>query len=359
MKRRAILFDLPVVLVLGLAIAFVGAAVIRAQPPVPHPVEKGAASFEDCLACHRAGLGDGPPVPADHQPYDNETCGVCHSVAEFAAPAIPHPEERAGTPFEDCVSCHREGVNGAPAMPSDHQDRDNEDCALCHATHLLPGPAIPHPEKKEGTPFQDCVFCHRAGLVDAPVMRANHELHGNEDCTLCHATTRLAPPSLPHVRERACADCHRTGAYGAPLLPADHQAHGDEDCFVCHATAGLAAPAFPALAEGRQNCLSCHHDTVPEGARALEDIEHDHSIYTGDTCLSCHRPARETGITEGGSEETGERPRQSTTDGGRFVFLEGAEDAQMSWRDALLRRWAVIIAAAAISALVFTVFRPS
>lgn len=288
MKLRTIRFDILLVLVSSMVIVFVGATAVGAQPPVPHPVEKGGTSFEDCLGCHRSGIGDAPPLLADHQFYDNEDCGPCHAAAGFGPPAIPHPEETEGSPFEDCVACHRAGVGVATLMPADHQAHENQDCRGCHVATGPAAPAGPHPEETEGTPFEDCVFCHREGLVGAPVMPDDHQAYTNAECTTCHGTT--TPPSIPHLFERTCQDCHGAGAFGAPLLPADHQAR-ETGCFDCHATAGLEAPAFPPLLEAQEDCLWCHQDFVPEGVTAIEDIERDHSGLTGDTCLSCHRPA--------------------------------------------------------------------
>ena len=357
MTMKLSMTTLRCLLALGLTCAFLllvaGAA--NAQPPVPHPVERGGASFEDCLGCHRAGIGDAP-VPPDHRTYDNEACVACHGTPGLQPPSIPHPEDREDTPYQNCVGCHAEGLGDAPLMPADHQGHENEDCDVCHGAAGLAGPTIPHPAEREGTPFQDCVFCHRTGLVRAPVMAADHQAHDNEDCGLCHSTTGLAPPSIPHVSERSCADCHRTGAYGAPLLPADHQAHSEEDCFHCHSTTGLAAPIAPALMEGRQDCLSCHHDSVPEGVIALESSQHDHSVYTADTCLSCHRLRSETGIVEASTDETtGEVPADEV----RFVSVDVSEDAGPATRAALIQRWATIIGVSAICVAIALAFKRS
>lgn len=349
MKPQSIRFDFLLVPVSVVLIAFLGAAAVSAQPPVPHPVEKGGASFEDCLGCHRAGMGDAP-VPADHRPYDNETCAACHGAARLQPPSIPHPDDTEGTPYENCVGCHSEGLGAAPIMPDDHQEHENDGCVVCHGAEVLAGPVIPHPEEREGTPFEDCVFCHSSGLVNAPLMPTDHQAHDNEDCSLCHGTAGLAPPGIPHVRERTCADCHRTGAYGAHLLPPDHQSFGDEDCFACHSTTGVAAPVAPPQMNGRQDCLSCHHDPPPEGVPAPVSSDHDHSVYTSDTCLSCHRLASETEIVVATTDQTpaGEIPAGS---------LQLQVDEEQTARDALTQRWAIILVVSAICVAVFTLLR--
>ena len=122
MTMKLSMTTLRCLLALGLTCAFLllvaGAA--NAQPPVPHPVERGGASFEDCLGCHRAGIGDAP-VPPDHRTYDNEACVACHGTPGLQPPSIPHPEDREDTPYQNCVGCHAEGLGDAPLMPADHQ----------------------------------------------------------------------------------------------------------------------------------------------------------------------------------------------------------------------------------------------
>jgi len=108
--------------------------------------------------------------------------------------------------------------------------------------------------------------------------------------------------------------------------------------------------------EGRQDCLSCHHDSVPEGVIALESSQHDHSVYTADTCLSCHRLRSETGIVEASTDETtGEVPADEV----RFVSVDVSEDAGPATRAALIQRWATIIGVSAICVAIALAFKRS
>lgn len=65
--------------------------VVRAQPPVFHPLE---GRVDRCLACHRAGDLGAPGVPPDHVAYANQVCLSCHarpggSFVQLYAALIP------------------------------------------------------------------------------------------------------------------------------------------------------------------------------------------------------------------------------------------------------------------------------
>lgn len=80
---------------------------------------------------------------------------VAHANApeQSGPPQIPHAKEGR----TDCLSCHQQGVNGAPKYPTDHAGRTNDICVACHAfkaiapaaattpprpRHLLPAPRL-------------------------------------------------------------------------------------------------------------------------------------------------------------------------------------------------------------------------
>src|SRR5450759_4788181 len=48
--------------------------------------------------------------------------------AQGGPPQIPHAKEG----HTDCLSCHQQGLNGAPKYPPDHTGRTNDMCVACH-----------------------------------------------------------------------------------------------------------------------------------------------------------------------------------------------------------------------------------
>ena len=97
-------------------------------------------------------------------------------------PAVPH----AVTSKDDgyCLSCHQDGVNGAPKAP--HPDRDN--CTGCHEAKEVvsagdAGTAPRIPPTVTATDDDSCLGCHRDGAGGAP--RTAHV--DRTGCTSCHA----------------------------------------------------------------------------------------------------------------------------------------------------------------------------
>ena len=80
-------------------------------------------------------------VAADDHPesYDDDA-----KYAEDAPPVIPHPVEDNAS-GEDCLACHKEGLNGAPLSP--HAIRIN--CTQCHVRSDLSDPKKHKKDKKD------------------------------------------------------------------------------------------------------------------------------------------------------------------------------------------------------------------
>ncbi len=49
-----------------------------APPQIPHSLEGRLA----CLACHQAGVGEAPAIPAEHSGRTNEVCLSCHKTKQ-------------------------------------------------------------------------------------------------------------------------------------------------------------------------------------------------------------------------------------------------------------------------------------
>jgi hypothetical protein len=131
--------------------------------PVPVPIPHTLDGREQCFTCHDIGAVDAPPVPAGHE-EDVELCTTCHAVwlapaiAAIAAPAIPH--DVVG--YEDCLMCHKMGVGNAPRRPDNHNGLESSICQACHTSvgegesegaPPVGAPLIPHP--LEG--YESCI----------------------------------------------------------------------------------------------------------------------------------------------------------------------------------------------------------
>lgn len=122
-----------------------------------------------CALCVAAGLGAWTAC-GDEQ--DDE-----------GAPAVSHSVTATDDAY--CLGCHKDGINGAPQSP--HPDRT--DCTGCHTATASGGddagtgdaPSIPH--DVTATDAQSCLSCHKDGADGAPV--TPHPDRGN--CTGCHA----------------------------------------------------------------------------------------------------------------------------------------------------------------------------
>lgn len=293
-----------------------------APPPITHDL----VGREECLMCHKMGIGYAPRIPENHEALPVDLCQTCHSpgpgevrreetpVAGLTPPQVPHPlEDRT-----DCRLCHETGVGDAPQFPADHADRANEVCSVCHslslaeeapATAVAP-PQVPHPVENR----TDCRLCHETGVGDAPEFPDDHADRGNEVCLVCHLVVApqetptstdaggAEPPLIPHSLENRgdCRLCHESGLGGAPQFPADHAGRANEVCLVCH---GLAAreerltgveededddepPSVPHSLENRNDCRLCHES----GVGGASEFPGDHADYENEVCQVCHEP---------------------------------------------------------------------
>jgi hypothetical protein len=114
---------------LGLVLATAAHAQAAKPPAVSHTVEGRA----QCLMCHKTGVMEAvPDAPASHVDRPNEACLWCHAadaaIQTKEAKAITHSLEGKA----QCMMCHSGKLEGMPAAPEDHSDRDVKYCTLCH-----------------------------------------------------------------------------------------------------------------------------------------------------------------------------------------------------------------------------------
>ena len=277
-RRHTLLTTIRVsVLFLTLASLFIVARSALAQPPVPHSLE----GREACLSCHQEGLGGAPAVPEDHEDRTDATCTVCHSLADEGPtqpPAMPH----ALVGRSDCLFCHQDGVGGATIIPEDHDGRTNEQCGTCHQPEAAPeaSPAPSGPPSPTPLPIPTAII---------------HPTAEENTCATCHTDLDDAQAlivsewedSIHATRDVGCADCHG-GDPGAEKI----------NDSMSPAEGYVGAPnkvTIPGL------CASCHADPVlmrqydlptDQFAKYQESV-HGRALYeNGDlnvaTCVDCH-----------------------------------------------------------------------
>ncbi len=286
----------------------------RGEPPkIPHSL----TGRENCVACHQTGVGGAPKFPDDHVSRTNELCKFCHEPAAVTAPAKPaaggpNPIPHSLQGRDNCLACHKDGVGGATKIPASHAGRTNDICRTCHqpATGGPPGAAVPTPGAAVAipvpTPIQypfapgqnSCMNCHRtlAGKHKEITSAWESSVHANRGvrCPDCHggdpsatsASAAMSPAAnyigVPDKQKipGLCASCHARPElmrqYDIPVdqyakyLESQHGqllAAGDQrvaTCFDCHdghatrqkndPSAKVYATNVPAL------CASCHSD---------------------------------------------------------------------------------------------------
>jgi|GEM_PF-1263300 len=215
------------------------------------------------------------------------------SVTVLAQPPVPHDEEEAGISYEDCVSCHRTGQDGAPLLAVDHIGHNNHDCRVCHGTTgMVDAPSTSHPIAGWG----DCRGCHERWenqeLIEIPnVIESDfdHTVYESGTCLSCHPEGQGYYEGVPTV---ACGVCHPKSAEAETI---HNGLEAWVDCVDCH-QAAAHYPHDPESVRSRDDdCTSCHHDREGHWTSDRADVGYslsDH-IARGDPharvdCSACH-----------------------------------------------------------------------
>jgi predicted CXXCH cytochrome family protein len=314
----------------------------QAQPPaqgggppnIPHDLQ----GRDDCLACHQAGLGGAPKVPADHAGRPSTICRSCHQPAQPSGGEIPlvvptpiaHP--KASSPQDSCVSCHSNLGGDSAKVVSDWQNSIHSQrgvgCADCHG-------GDPTKATKEAAMSSAAGYVGKPNMVDIPALcgscharveamrqydlptdqfaQYQQSVHGKKlalgdpnvaTCFTCHdghGTKEVNDPSAkvyPLNVPALCASCHSDTQLMAPYgIPTNqyqlYQAsvHGvallqKQDlraptCATCHGTHGAAPPGF---AEVANVCGSCHSATQDYYLKS----QHASNAPGTPKCVTCH-----------------------------------------------------------------------
>jgi hypothetical protein len=126
--RHSILVTAVLLLGPGVATALAQEESATKPPAVSHELDGRA----ECGMCHMSGMEGMPQAPADHEGRENSTCLWCHAgdaaMQTATPPAVPHELEGR----DECGMCHSSGMEGMPQSPADHEGRPNDSCLLCH-----------------------------------------------------------------------------------------------------------------------------------------------------------------------------------------------------------------------------------
>jgi nitrate reductase gamma subunit len=268
---------------LACALALLAALAASAQSPIPHPVEEDGVSFEDCVGCHRAGVEGAPLLAADHAQHNNGDCRNCHPTTGMEAPLVNHPVQG----WTDCRGCHERGRE-YESIPSildseyDHGIYFGQTCLSCH----LVADEYPADQSPIG-----CGVCHPKSV------QATNFHNGPErwvECVDCHEGAENYPHNLTKMRTRNedCLACHydlEASVYSS--RPDDRhysltnhvgrsEPHASVDCSTCHLEIATVAHNPET---GRIEVVLPEH---PEG-KAPDSPELAKIVREVD-CLRCH-----------------------------------------------------------------------
>ncbi|MGM0578819.1 MAG: hypothetical protein ACQEXJ_24060 [Myxococcota bacterium] len=162
-----------------------------------------------CVSCHGVHgiLGPDSPRSTVHPQSLPETCGTCHSDAEYMAGY----ETLEGDPLPtDQVAKLRDSIHGRALL--EEGELGAPACNDCHGKHAARPPEV-------SSVSQVCRTCHLAQgrLFDGSAHKEAFEAHGWAECGVCHGNhdiDRATDAMLGPGDEGVCQDCHAEYAGG-------------------------------------------------------------------------------------------------------------------------------------------------
>ena len=215
------------------------------------------------------------------------------ALTAFAQPPAPHDEEEDGVSYEDCVYCHRTGQDDAPLLAADHALHQNEDCRVCHATTgMVDAPGVSHPTAN----WDDCRGCHdrASDVVDVEIPNLadsdyDHDIYESGTCASCHPLATRYYDDVPSV---SCGVCHPESAAAETLH------NGTEhwvDCVDCHQAAGNYPHDPERIHSQDEDCISCHNEKqghwdsdTPDERYSLTGHIAEGDPHARTDCSACH-----------------------------------------------------------------------
>jgi hypothetical protein len=248
------------------------------------------------------------------------------TAARQMQPPIPH--DLIGR--EDCLSCHKEGVNGAPKYPADHAGRTNDVCQGCHKQ-------VAASSAPTAQPTVAATASAPAAQPTSAALPIPHDIAGHENCTQCHPVSQPAtapaaggPPLIPHdvIGRDDCLVCHGTGQAGAPKVPADHAGRTNDMCRTCHqpgvkqtnppTPTPAAPPPTPVShppAGGKNSCADCHKTLNDRLKQPVTDWENSIHAQRNVGCADCH-----------GGDPTSADPNRAMASAAGYIGVPNGKD---------------------------------
>jgi thiosulfate reductase cytochrome b subunit len=190
---------------------------------------------------------------------------------------------------EECTDCHDDVRLDSPV----HGDLE---CTVCHADMEV----VPHPpEARAAEAFAACASCHDEGEALA------NSIHASLDCSDCHGSAHdvrphsdIAAPTSPLRQVQSCGVCHADrvesymGSAHATALLLKGLA-GAPACSTCHGSHEILPPSDPASrlshAHAPETCGGCHVFLLDTWkAESAHGIQWVHGGTTGPVCTTCH-----------------------------------------------------------------------
>ena len=246
------------------------------------PADHAAMGLGECRDCHRTAPEPAPialHTTIDHD-SGQEACGLCHSNLVAPPSSVP-------TKPPSCASCHSSDADQVLPISHAKRSQSTSTCIVCHETTLLAVPVVPH--TLDGR--ERCTFCH--GPQRLTLLTGAHKRAAEDQCLLCHATVQDLPNTNTNMRELSkerggCLSCHAEGRL-APL-PGSHAGRAEVLCVLCHSPAHEEPPSGPHALTGQGACNKCH---VPQDVGALPA---SHAARTEQMCVACHKEDRAPAI---------------------------------------------------------------
>ncbi|HQV36050.1 MAG TPA: cytochrome c3 family protein [Flavobacterium sp.] len=215
---------------------------------------------ENCISCHKINEIDKKNTVQFHQKMQNQSCITCHSdhkglniklaLNKFEHRLLNENDRNA------CVSCHAQPKNQL-------HNQVTTSCVSCHTTTNWKTIANFNHDLVNAKSRNNCVSCHQ-------VPKDNFHNKTSNNCLSCHSLTKWKPSTFNHDKYF--------------ILDKDH----NTNCATCHQTTDFKT----------YTCYGCHEHTL-SNIRS-EHLEEGISNFTN--CTKCHKSANKHDIQTDGKE---------------------------------------------------------